>query len=99
MGGMSGQQLGQLLGSIGGLAIGGPPGMAIGGQATGAIGGAIDPATGLPQAQGNQTNPAAAQDQSSAQLQANAAQAVPQVDPNQQLLQMLMMLINQGPQQ
>ena len=44
------------------------------------------------------SDPAAQQDIGSAQLQAQAAQAKPQgPDPNAQLLQLLLMLANQGP--
>lgn len=106
MGGISGQQIGQILGAIGGGVAGIPGGPAgiIGGGATGSslgssLGGAIDPQTGLPipnAAPQVSPDPGAAQDASSAQLQANAAQVGAQPDPNQQLLQLLLMLANQG---
>ena len=86
---MSGSQIGQILGMGAGFAIGGPPGMAIGGTAGGAIGGAIDPTTGQPipnpTGGGISPDPGLQQDQRSAQFQAQAANAQPQLpDPNQQ---------------
>ena len=95
MGDISGAQIGQILGMVGGTVIGQP---GLGGTVGGAIGGAIDPQTGLPLPvpPAATSDPAAQQDQSSAQLQANAVQ--PQgPDPNAQLLQILLMLANQGP--
>ena len=99
MGGMSGEQIGQILGMIGGSVVAPGAGTAIGGSLGGAVGGAIDPQTGepiQPQQGPPPSDPAARQDASSAQLQANAAQAQPQTDPNAQILQLLLMLANQG---
>ena len=97
--GMSGEQLGQLFGSIAGSFIPIPGvGTAIGAGVGGAIGSAVDPDTGEPLPTQTGVDPSVTQDQSSADLQANAAQAQPQQDPNQQMLQLLLMLANQGPQ-